>query len=108
VKPGDKKTVSVDVVPTDDKPRTVKHSKEFTSESGQGVYMYEELCLKLSQSYVTFKILNNEVPIEKIQLDLSCLLFPANQNVKVSESNNNTFISCTGCMISLKLLLFKG
>lgn len=61
----DKKQV-VEAIPTDNNLRTVRHQKEFLTESGQGVIMYEELCLKLSQSYLTLTIINNEEVIEQI------------------------------------------
>jgi len=79
------KKPAIDVIPTDNNMRTVKHSKEFLTESGQGIFMYEDICMKLSQSYLTLCIINNEEIIERIQLDLSCLLWPEAPNLKVSR-----------------------
>ena len=67
----------------DNRPRTIQFKRDFAAENGdQGFKFTEPVALKFSKTLMNVCILENDQVVERIQLDLSSLLFPQD-NVEV-------------------------
>lgn len=66
----------------DNRPRTIQFKRDFAEEQqGQGMKITEPFATKLATQFMCVQVVENDKVLEKIQINLSELLWPENEQI---------------------------